>query len=34
LSSLIADHLGGGGAVVAASHQPLPGAWPTLELGQ
>ena len=34
LSSLIADHLGGGGAVLAASHQPLPGAWPTLELGR
>jgi len=34
LSKLIADHLGGGGAVLAASHQPLPGAWPTLELGR
>lgn len=34
LSSLIANHLAGGGAVVAASHQKLPGEWRTLELGQ
>ena len=34
LSKLIADHLRGGGAVLAASHQPLPGGWPTLELGR
>ena len=34
LSRLIARHLGGGGAVLAASHQPLPGEWRRLELGQ
>ena len=34
LSALIATHLGAGGAVVAASHQPLPGQWRALELGQ
>ena len=34
LSRLIAKHLGGGGAVLAASHQPLPGEWRLLELGQ
>jgi heme exporter protein A len=33
LSSLIADHVKGGGAVLAASHQSLPGEWRTLELG-
>ena len=33
LAGLIASHLGSGGAVVAASHQPLPGEWRTLELG-
>jgi heme exporter protein A len=33
LSGLIAGHLSGGGAILAASHQPLPGAdWRTLEL--
>ena len=34
LSSMIAAHLASGGAVVAASHQPLPGEWRRLELGQ
>jgi heme exporter protein A len=33
LSSLIAGHVKGGGAVLAASHQPLPGEWRRLELG-
>jgi heme exporter protein A len=33
LAGLIASHLKTGGAVVAASHQPLPGEWRTLELG-
>ena len=33
LSDLIASHLDSGGAVVAASHQPLPGEWLRLELG-
>jgi heme exporter protein A len=33
LSRLIAGHLRKGGAVLAASHQPLPGEWRTLELG-
>lgn len=33
LSGLIAAHLKGGGAVLAASHQHLPGEWRTLELG-
>ena len=33
LSRLIAAHLGSGGAVLAASHQPLPGSWRALELG-
>jgi heme exporter protein A len=33
LSELIASHLGSGGAVLAASHQPLPGEWRSLELG-
>ena len=32
LTSLIEQHLGGGGAVLAASHQPLPGDWRKLEL--
>jgi heme exporter protein A len=32
LGALIADHLGSGGAVLAASHQPLPGNWLSLEL--
>ena len=32
LSELIASHLGSGGAVVAASHQPLPGEWRRIEL--
>ena len=34
LSGLIATHLGSGGAVLAASHQPLPGGWQRLELGR
>lgn len=34
LASLIAAHRGTGGAVVAASHQPLPGDWRLLELGR
>lgn len=33
LSELIAGHLRSGGAVVAASHQRLPGDWRTMELG-
>ena len=33
LAERIAAHLASGGAVVAASHQPLPGNWRTLELG-
>jgi heme exporter protein A len=32
LASLIEAHLGGGGAVLAASHQPLAGEWRRLEL--
>jgi heme exporter protein A len=34
LARLIAGHRGAGGAVLAASHQPLPGDWRTLELGR
>ena len=34
LAALIERHRSTGGAVLAASHQPLPGAWRTLELGQ
>ena len=34
LSGLIKMHRAGGGAVVAASHQSLPGDWRLLELGQ
>ena len=34
LTRAIADHLAGGGAVVAASHQPLGDGWPDLELGR
>jgi heme exporter protein A len=33
LSTLVAAHRGNGGAVVAASHQPLAGDWRFLELG-
>jgi len=33
LASIIARHRGGGGAVLAASHQALPGDWRKLELG-
>jgi heme exporter protein A len=32
LAQLVANHLGRGGAVLAASHQPLPGGWRMLEL--
>ena len=35
LGALVTRHLGGGGAILAASHQPLPGAdWRTLELAR
>ena len=34
LAPLISTHLKGGGAVLAASHQPLPGEWKRLDLGQ
>lgn len=34
LDAMVARHLGAGGAVVAASHQPLAGDWRTLELGR
>ena len=34
LSALIEEHLGRGGAVLAASHQPLAGEWRILELGK
>lgn len=34
LGILIEEHLSGRGAVLAASHQPLPGVWRRLELGQ
>jgi heme exporter protein A len=33
LAAVVKEHLAGGGAVVAASHQPLPGDWRKLELG-
>lgn len=33
LAALVENHLGSGGGVVAASHQPLPGDWRRLELG-
>ena len=33
LARVIEAHRGAGGAVLAASHQPLPGQWRTLELG-
>jgi heme exporter protein A len=32
LAELVATHLGSGGGVVAASHQPLPGEWLRIEL--
>ena len=32
LGDIIATHLAAGGGVLAASHQPLPGKWRTLEL--
>ena len=34
LAKLIDAHLAAGGAVLAASHQPLPGDWRRLELGR
>jgi heme exporter protein A len=33
LALLVQHHLASGGAIVAASHQPLAGSWHTLELG-
>jgi heme exporter protein A len=33
LSKLVAEHRAAGGAILAASHQPLGGDWTTLELG-
>lgn len=33
VAKLIADHRASGGAVLAASHQSLPGNWRTIELG-
>ena len=33
LAGIVERHRASGGAVVAASHQPLPGKWRTLELG-
>src|SRR5205085_9401202 len=34
LASLVEVHIGAGGTVLAASHQPLPGEWPRVELRQ
>ena len=34
LGEMIARHRSGGGAILAASHLPLPGEWRTLEVGQ
>jgi len=34
LAGLIQRHQDSGGAIVAASHQPLPGEWRVLEIGQ
>jgi len=34
LAELIDEHRSGGGAILAASHQPLPGDWRVLELQQ
>jgi len=34
LAAMIADHRRKGGAVVAASHHPMPGEWRSLELGK
>jgi heme exporter protein A len=33
LAELLARHRASGGAVLAASHQPLAGDWRTIELG-
>lgn len=33
LANLVEKHRAAGGAVMAASHQPLPGQWRQLELG-
>jgi heme exporter protein A len=33
LAQVVESHLASGGAVLAASHQPLPGIWRVLELG-
>jgi heme exporter protein A len=32
-AAMVSNHLASGGAVLAASHQPLPGQWRMLELG-
>jgi heme exporter protein A len=32
LRLMVRRHLGSGGAVLAASHQPLPGSWRVMEL--
>ena len=34
LAAVLDEHRAAGGAVLAASHQPLPGEWRRLELGQ
>jgi heme exporter protein A len=34
LAALVERHLAAGGAILAASHQPLPGSWRRLELGR
>ena len=34
LDTLIADHLAMGGAILAASHGPMPGPWITMEIGR
>ena len=34
LARLVEAHLASGGAVLAASHQQLPGEWPRVELGR
>jgi heme exporter protein A len=33
LGEILSQHRGNGGAVIAASHQPLPGEWRSVELG-
>ena len=34
LGAMVERHRAGGGAVLAASHQPVPGQWRVMELGQ